>query len=84
MMPKMCSISALIFQANFDELVENLRIYLLNKGKGFDKSEKGTLDVLLEVNEMCSSKQGVKSSSAPVFKYEKVQIRLSAAMNWNY
>ncbi|KAK4007440.1 hypothetical protein OUZ56_012597 [Daphnia magna] len=71
MMPKMCSISALIFQANFDELVENLRIYLLNKGKGFDKSEKGTLDVLLEVNEMCSSKQGVKSSSAPVFKYEK-------------
>ncbi|XP_045029323.1 uncharacterized protein LOC123472183 [Daphnia magna] len=71
MMPKMCNISALIFQANFDELVENLRIYLLNKGKGFDKSEKGTLDVLLEVNEMCSSKQGVKSSSAPVFKYEK-------------
>lgn len=80
-MPKMCTINALIFQANFDELVDNLRVYLLKKGKCFDKSEKGTLDVLLEVNEMCSSKQGVKSNSAPVFKYEEVYKRISSTMN---
>ena len=74
-MEPMSNISELIFKTNFDSLVGQFRRYLHYKDaeKQYEEGEKGTLEILLAINGLCSAKQGAKTST-PVFKYAKVNI----------
>jgi hypothetical protein len=74
-MEPMSNISELIFKTNFDLLVGEFRCYLLYKDAEmkYEEGERGTLEMLLAINGLCSAKQGAKTST-PVFEYAKVNI----------
>ncbi|KZS15824.1 Uncharacterized protein APZ42_018549 [Daphnia magna] len=61
-----------IFKSNFNELIGNLRrCFISTKSQNFYERVRGTLELLLVVNELCSSKQGAKSSTPVLTLREK-------------
>jgi hypothetical protein len=76
-MPAVSVIGQGLFRSNFDDLIDNLRRYFIwMKKPKFDEGVRGTLEILLVVNQLCSSKQGAKSktpviTSREVYKKEK-------------
>ena len=56
-----------LFRSNFDDLIDNLRRYFIwMKRPKFDEQVRGTLEILLVVNQLCSSKQGAKSKTSVI------------------
>lgn len=60
------------FKLSFAELMNHLRGYILSdKGKKFEEDEQGTISLLMEINNLCSSKQGAKGMT-PLLAVELV------------
>ena len=52
------------FQTNFEGLVTNLKRYILSaKGKNYVEGDQGTILLLMNLSEMCSSKQGAQGAT---------------------
>ena len=60
------------FKSSFLELMNHLRGYILSdKGKKFEEDEPDTISLLIEINNLCSSKQGAKGMT-PLLAVELV------------
>jgi hypothetical protein len=60
------------FKLSFAELMNHLRSYILSdKGKKFEEDEQDTISLLMEINNLCSSKQGAKGMT-PLLAVELV------------
>lgn len=70
-MEPLCSLGVEKFKNNFEKLLSTLKKFLITKhpllAMGLGKSEtRKSIDLLLSINQLCSSKRGV-SASAPLF-----------------
>nr|CAH0100522.1 unnamed protein product [Daphnia galeata] len=71
-MPAVSVIGQGLFRSNFDDQMDNLRHYFIwIKGPNFDEGVRGTLQILLLLNQLCSSKQGAKSNTPVITSREK-------------
>ena len=80
-MEPLCSLGVDKFKSNFEKLLSTLKKYLLTNhpllAEGLGKSEpRESIDLLLSINQLCSSKRGV-SASAPLFINFEVIINLT-------
>jgi hypothetical protein len=70
-MPAVSVIGQGLFRSNFDDLIDNLRRYFIwMKKPKFDEQVRGTLEILLDVNQLCFSKQGAKSNTPVITSRE--------------
>lgn len=70
-MPAVSVIGQGLFRSNFDDQMDNLRHYFIwIKGPNFDEGVRGTLQILLLLNQLCSSKQGAKSNTPVITSRE--------------
>ena len=71
-MEPLCSLGVEKFKKNFEKFMSTLKNYLLTHHKllaeGLDEKSdtRQSIDLLLSINQLCSSKRGV-SASAPLF-----------------
>jgi hypothetical protein len=84
-MEPLCSLGVDKFKSNFEKLLSTLKKYLLTNhpllAEGLGKSEpRESIDLLLSINQLCSSKRGV-SASAPLFMNFEVIIHLTFKIN---
>jgi hypothetical protein len=74
-MKPMCNITKEIYETNFNELMQQLREFIKSKHPSSypeTTGEKGVLDVLLEINHICSTRKG--RSSPPLFVNSEVSV----------